>query len=113
MRLGNFKKKYFLSILALLLFISFVFYVFAGRYYISEPMQDLEYKKAIIKDSHNIFYRLENLRPVVGEEELLEFIRTNNNNPEIYTPSRENIKKGIYKLLLMVFHKDNYKVLIN
>lgn len=76
---------------------SFAYYIFIGRYHISAPMQDIEYKKAIIKDSHNIFYKLENLRPVVGEEELLEFIKSNNNNPEIYTPSIENIKKGVFR----------------
>lgn len=74
-----------------------LYYINIGRYHISEPMMDIEYKKAIVKDSGNVFYRLENLRPVVGEEELSEFIRANNNNPQIYTPSAENIQKGIFR----------------
>ena len=67
------------------------------QYLITEPMQDLEYKKAIIKDSHNLSYKLENLRPIVGEKELTDFIKSHNNNPEIYTPSPENIKRGIFR----------------
>lgn len=95
-------KKIFLIFSSLFLFaiVTIVLlgcYVYGFRYYVSEPMQDLEYKKAIIKDSHNIFYRLENLRPVVGEDELIEFIKNNNENPQIYTPSEENIKKGIFR----------------
>lgn len=77
--------------------ISFGYFVFAGKYVLTEPMMDLEYKKSIIKDSHNIFYKLENLRPIVGEEELTEFIKSNNNNPEIYTPSPDNIKQGVFR----------------
>ena len=84
-------------VFAFILLVAFGYYVFIGRYYISEPMMDLEYKKAIIKESKNVFYRLENLRPVVGEEELIEFIRVNNDNPEIYHPSGKNLEEGIFK----------------
>lgn len=99
MNIEKFRNKSFLfTVIAIIILLaSFLYYIFVGRYQLSEPMPDLEYKKAIIKDSHNILYKLENLRPVVGEEELLEFIKTNNNNPNIYTPSRENIKNGIFR----------------
>lgn len=60
-------------------------------------MQDIEYKKAIIRDSHNPFYKLESLRPLVGETELIEFIKQNDSNPQIYVPSEKNIRKGIYR----------------
>lgn len=93
------KNKVIISCLAILLIFltGFAYYVFVWRFNISEPMSDLEYKKEIIQKSHNILYKLENLRPVVGEEELLEFIKANNNNPEIYTPSQENIKNGVFR----------------
>ena len=93
------KRIIILSIISLILVtVIFLFYdICFGRYIVYTPMRDIEYKKAIIKNSHNILYRLENLRSVVGEEELIEFIKKNNNNPEIYTPSKENIKNGIYR----------------
>lgn len=99
MKHTQFKNKTLICIIisSVILIAVFSYYIFIGRYHISEPMMDLEYKKAIIKESHNIFYKLENLRPVVGEEELLEFIKANNNNPEIYTPSGENIKNGTFR----------------
>lgn len=76
-------------------------YVINGyRYNLETPMQDIEYKKAIIKQSHNPFYRLENLRNLVGEDELVEFIKMNDNNPEIYNPSLENRKNGVYRATL-------------
>ena len=99
MKFWNVKKKS-LIVLLIAIFISvlyLLFYIFFARYNISSPMMDIEYKKSIIKESHNLFYKLENLRPVVGEEELSEFIRNNNKNPQIYTPSTENIKNGIYR----------------
>jgi hypothetical protein len=49
--------------------------------------EDYEYKKAIILDSKSLTYKLENLRPLVGPKELEKFIRENDNNPQIYTPS--------------------------
>lgn len=67
------------------------------RYEITAPMADFEYKKAIIKKSKNKKYKIENLRPMVGPEELKEFLKANNNNPQIYTPSPQNIKNGIFK----------------
>ncbi len=57
-------------------------------------MPDIEYKKAILRDSHNLKYNLEALRYLMGPEELSEFIQENDNNPQIYTPSDENIKAG-------------------
>ena len=93
------KKKIILSIFStIFLVLSFLFYdICFGRYIVNIPMRDIEYKKAIIKDSNNLLYRLENLRPVVGEEELTEFIKNNNDNPEIYTPSKENINNGVFR----------------
>ena len=67
------------------------------RYHINSPMPDIEYKKALLKGSHNITYTLEALRPVMGPEELKEFIKNNDNNPQIYTPSLENRKNGIFR----------------
>ena len=67
------------------------------RYELTAPMPDLEYKKAIIKQSGNKKYKIENLRAIVGPDELKEFLKTNNNNPQIYTPSEKNIKNGIFR----------------
>lgn len=93
------KKRSFLLVfnVFILLILTSVFFFTLDRYKISEPMRDLNYKKSIIKDSHNIFYKLERLRPIVGEEELTEFIKQNNNKPEIYSPTKENIEKGIFR----------------
>jgi len=66
------------------------------RYHIDSPMPDIEYKKAILRDSHNMKYTLEALRPLMGPEELTEFIKKNDDNPQIYTPSDENIETGKY-----------------
>ena len=67
------------------------------RYHINSPMLDIEYKKAILRDSHNYTYTLEALRPLMGPEELTQFIKDNNDNPQIYTPSIENIKSGKFR----------------
>ena len=67
------------------------------RYELIAPMPDFEYKKAIIEKCGNKKYKLENLRPIVGPEELKEFLKVNNDNPQIFTPSEENIKNGIFK----------------
>ena len=93
------KIKIFLKIIILFigLFVGLFVIWNLYRYHIDYPMQDYEYKKAILKDSHNITYTLEALRPIMGPEELTEFIKLNDDNPQIYTPSTENIEKGIYK----------------
>lgn len=70
------------------------------RYKISEPMPDLEYKKEIIRTSHNPFYRLENLRKLVGEEELTEFIKQNDKNPQIYDASDDGVETGKFRATL-------------
>lgn len=107
------KKKVLLITFSFICFIllsaaSFIFYqVNFARYKISSPMEDLEYKKSIIKDSKNIFYNLENLRPLVGETELINLIKENNNNPQIYTPSLNNRKAGIYRINLHIHTKDS------
>ena len=103
------KKNFLIAITGILLIIFFsLIFILSGRYKISEPMADIEYKKDIIKESNNIFYKLERLRPIVGKEELTEFIKRNNNNPEIYTPSKENIEKGIFRanLHMHTFNSD-------
>lgn len=73
-----------------------------ARYKINSPMQDIEYKKKIIKSSKDKSYTLENMRPIVGPQELLQFISENDNNPQIYTPSDENIKNGIFSANLHI-----------
>jgi len=60
-------------------------------------MEDLEYKQAILHDSKNITYTIEALRPIMGPEELKNFIKSNDKNPDIYTPAQENVKRGIYR----------------
>jgi len=67
------------------------------KYKIAAPMEDEDYKKAIVRDSHNLTYTLEALRPLMGQNELKKFIQDNNSNPEIYTPNQNNIKKGIFR----------------
>ena len=66
------------------------------RFHISSPMQDIEYKKQILADSHNPFYTLEALRPLMGPRELEEFIKENDLRPEVYTPDLKNIKNGSF-----------------
>lgn len=54
---------------------------------------DLEYKAQIIANSgKRREYKLENLSSLMGPYELAEFIKKNDNNKIIYTPSNENIK---------------------
>ena len=67
------------------------------RFKISAPMQDYEYKRTIIETSGNKYYKLENLRPLVGPEELKEFLKAHNNDEQIYTPSQKNINEGVFK----------------
>lgn len=88
-------KKYFLGLLLFL--IALTIGIQNSRYAISAPMQDLFYKIAIIRDSQNPDYKLEYLRPLVGEKELTKFIKKNDNNSEIYTPSDYNIENGIFR----------------
>lgn len=68
-----------------------------NRYSVAFSMEDYDYKKSIIKSSKNLSYKLENLKPLVGPEELARFIKENDSNPQIYIPSKENIEKGIYQ----------------
>ena len=72
-------------------------YLNPKRYKIDSPMMDLEYKKSIIKSSLNPLYKLENLRPLMGEDELTKFIKENNANSAIYTPSAENRQIGTFR----------------
>lgn len=59
--------------------------------------KDIEYKKQILKDCGDESYTLENLSPLVGPVELAKFIKANNKNRDIYTPSEENRKNGKFK----------------
>ena len=67
------------------------------RWELTTPMPDYDYKKAIIDTCQNKKYKIENLRPLMGPEELKTFLETNTNNPQIFTPSEENIKNGTFK----------------
>ena len=88
-------KKFLFAILIIIL--SFLLYwVFYGRYLTKAPVLDLAYKKNILKESGNIFYSLENLRPLVGPEELVKLIEANDVNAQSYTPGNENIINGKY-----------------
>lgn len=90
------KKKLVLSIFILLI-LSLVYLFFEQqRFSVLSPMEDYEYKKEIIKNSKNITYKLENLRILLGPEELAKFIKENDNNSQIYTPSKNNVQKNIY-----------------
>ena len=62
------------AILLLLLALSFVG-LQKYRYQLNSPMEDMDYKKTIIQNSHNLTYTLEALRPLVGQEELKKFIK--------------------------------------
>ena len=98
--MNNRCKKILVALLTILLISFGSWYIYEyniGRYRISAPMEDIEYKKSVIRDSHNIFYKLENLRSLCGESELTEFIRQNNNNSAVYSPKIENRKKGLYR----------------
>ena len=95
-------SKIFIT-LALLIVLAaslFCLYVFKLRFMTFSPMPDAEYKRALVKDSGNIFYNVESLRPLLGREELIEFVKNNDNNPQIYTPSSDNIENGIFRATL-------------
>ena len=96
--LKNILKTCFIIVpIAAILIALFCLYVFNFRFMTLSPMPDLEYKIQLVKDSGNILYNVESLRPLLGREELIEFIKENDNNPQIYTPSSENIEKGIFR----------------
>lgn len=91
------KKKILIFAVLISFICTMYFVVYNYRYSVPEPMLDIQYKKEIVKDSHNIFYRVENLRNLVGEEELTNFISVNDDNPQIYTPTLENRKNGVFQ----------------
>lgn len=90
-------KKYLKIFLVFIVIIVGVIALQNSRYALSAPMQDLFYKMSIIRDSQNFDYKLENLRPLVGERELTKFIKNNDKNPDIYTPNEYNIANGIFR----------------
>ena len=95
------KHKLYLKIVIVLFLIFSLGYTAAylnsKRYEINSPMMDFEYKKSIIKSSKNPFYTIEKLRPLMGEEELTKFIKDNNNNEQIYTPTKDNLLNGTFR----------------
>lgn len=60
------------------------------------PIMDLEYKTSIVEKSKNKDYKVENLRPLVGEKELTEFIVKNDNNPDIYNPKSKKFRANFH-----------------
>ena len=101
-------KKFLLQLFIIIFTIigASVFGLQAYRYHINSPMADIEYKKAILRDSHNLTFTLEALRPIMGKEELAQFITANDNNPGTYTPDDINIKSGKFRANLHT-HTDN------
>ena len=97
--IAGFGMKKLISCVILFLILLFIGYSVCNsyRYKIKTPMPDIEYKKSIIRDSHNLTYTLEALRPVMGPEELSEFIKANDKNPQIYIPNNINRVKGVYR----------------
>ncbi len=93
------KKNLIKTLLLLFVFLitGAYFYADLSRYHVDSPMPDIEYKKAILRDSHNVKYNLEALRPIMGPKELEQFIKENDDNLQIYTPSETNINSGNYK----------------
>lgn len=89
------KKLLFLTTCFIIVFAFIAWNIY--RFIPHSPMEDLEYKQAILRDSMNITYTIEALRPIMGPEELTKFIQANDKNPDVYTPSKENIKKGIWR----------------
>ncbi len=57
----------------------------------------MEYKKAILNSSGNPAYTLNALIPIMGPGELKEFLKTNDSKPYTYTPSVDNITKGLFR----------------
>jgi len=89
------KKIFKILIIIMVVFLSIAWNLY--RYKVESPMPDIEYKRTILKQSHNITYTLEALRPIMGPDELSEFIKKNDNNPQIYTPNINNLSEGVYR----------------
>ena len=101
----NKSKIYVTFIIVILVFALTAWNIY--RFIPHSPMADLEYKQAILKDSMNITYTIEALRPIMGPNELSEFIKANDKNPEIYTPSKKNITNGIFRANLHTHTTDS------
>lgn len=90
------KFKFKLIILTILLCLSFS--VLSLRHQnVYTGIRDIEYKKNIIKDSANTSYKLENMTSIVGPEELSKFIQKNDEHPETYASTPDNISKGKFR----------------
>lgn len=81
------------------------------RYIPHSPMRDLDYKRAILRDSGNITYTIEALRPIMGPDELSEFIKQNDKNSEIYTPNLNNIRNKNFRANLHTHTTDSDGIL--
>lgn len=68
---------------------------------------DKKYKMQIIAQSDIKGLTLEDLNSVMGPCEIEKFIRENDGNPKIYTPTKKNIKQGIYKANLHIHSLDS------
>ncbi|MBE7703292.1 MAG: hypothetical protein E7Z89_04495 [Cyanobacteria bacterium SIG28] len=92
------KKNFLIALILTLLILFLSYFIYEHyRYSVSSPLEDYEYKRAIIAESKDLSYRLENMRSLVGPNELEKFIKENDNNPQIYTPSEENLKNGVFQ----------------
>ena len=77
-------------------------YIYGSEFYTipsfkSFVKSDLEYKKRLISNANIKGLSLEKLAPIVGPYELEDFITKNSKNPQIYTPSKENIENKTFQ----------------
>ena len=94
------RKKLLTSFLVLFLLCATVLLIyccnlFAITYKI-HLKDDIQYKNELVKSSKNPDYTVDKLKSIMGPYEIEEFIKENDKNPEIYTPSEDNLKKGIF-----------------
>ena len=91
------KRNILIYLGIIVLFIFMLILHWHWQYGVNAPIEDYEYKQEIVKMSHNPLYRVENLRNLVGKEELAEFIAKHDKTPIIYTPNKQNIQKGDFQ----------------
>lgn len=68
---------------------------------------DRDYKNEILKQSDIPGLTINDLAPIMGPCEIEQFLRNNDGNPQIYTPTAKNIKKGIYQANLHTHSTDS------
>lgn len=64
---------------------------------LSARIKDIPYKEDILKDCNQTDYNFANLAPVAGKQEVIQFIKKNDKNPQIYQNTEENINNKIYR----------------